>query len=183
MGAISENNERHNIGYEETVNQQRIPSGQGLIGASAYWAQAVTVLLGVVGDANANGTEILEIEIPAGYVFVCSILQYACNEGRQIGVCTVDDTTTLADASRAEKYVFGDNVVGFHAIKSDDQPIFVVDNSGSTVAIDMLIYAPKTVFNIANNPATAYFQAFIGGIMYKGSVAVRGTVQVVSKCR
>jgi len=176
MGVISENNERHVIGYEETVNQQRIPSGQGLIGASAYWEDAVTALLGVVGDANANGTEILEIEIPAGYVFACSILQYSCNEGRQIGVCTVADAQVLAHGSQIERYVFGDNVVGFHAIKSDGQPIFVVDNSGSATAIDMLVYIPKTVFNVANNPVTAYFQVYIGGIMYKGAVAVRGTV-------
>ena len=77
MGDITENNERINLAYEETVNQQRIPSGQGLIGATPYWVQATTPLLGVIGTANVNGTEVLEIEIPAGHVFSCSIIQFS----------------------------------------------------------------------------------------------------------
>ena len=175
MGIV-ENNERIVLKYEETINQQRIPSGQGLIGATPYWVQATTPLLGVVGDANVNGTEILEIEIPAGHVFVCSILQYSCNEGRQIKVCTVADAAVLGAASQAEIYSFGSDVVGLHAIKAEEQPIFIVDNSGSAVAIDMLLYAPATVFNIANNPATSYFEAFFGGLLYRGNVALKGTV-------
>ena len=176
MGNIAENNERHVINYEETINQQRIPSAQGIIGATAYFTSKVTALLGVVGDANANGTEILEINIPAGMVFACTLLQYACNEGRQIGVCTVPDAGVLGDGDQAEIYNFGDGNVGLHALKGEEQPIFIVDNSGSTVDIDMLVYAPKTIFNVANNPATAYFQAYIAGILYRGNVTTRGIV-------
>jgi len=176
MGGITESNEKIVLNYEETRHQQRIPSGQGMIGATAYFTSAVTALLGVVGDANANGTEILEINIPAGMVFVCTLLQYSCNEGRQIGVCTVPDAGSLGDGDQAEIYNFGDGNVGLHAIKGEEQPIFIVDNSGSTVDIDMLIYAPKTIFNVANNPATAYFQAYIAGLLYRGNVTTRGIV-------
>ena len=70
--AIPESNEIKTVAYEETIHQQRIPSGQGLIGATPYWVQISTDALGVQGTNNANGTEILEINIPAGHVFVCS---------------------------------------------------------------------------------------------------------------
>lgn len=173
---ITEESEIKNINYEETIHQQRIPSGQGLIAATAYWIQATTALLGIQGTNNANGTEILEIEIPAGHVFVCAILQYSCNEGRQIKVCTVADAQVLGHASQVERYNFGDDNKGLHAIKAEQQPIFIVDNSASTVAIDMLLYAPHTVFNITNDPITSYFEAFFGGLLYRGNVTTRGII-------
>ena len=176
MGNISENDERHVINYEETVHQQRIVSGQGLIGATPYWAQQGTPLLGIQGDANANGTEILEINIPAGHVFVCSNLWYSSNEGRSIAICTVDDAQVLGHASQAEVLPFGSDNKGFHAALKEQNPIFVVDNSASLVDIDLLLYAPVTVFNIANNPVTSYFQAFMSGLLYRGNVALKGTV-------
>ncbi|KKN15262.1 hypothetical protein LCGC14_0987810 [marine sediment metagenome] len=176
MGGIVESNERINLKYEETINQQRIPSAQGMIGATPYFTSKVTPLLGVVGIANINGTEILEINIPAGMVFACNLLQYACNEGRQIGVCTVPDAGVLGDGDQAEIYVFGDDNVGLHAIKGEEQPIFIINNSGSTVDIEMLVYAPATVFNITNDPATSYFQAYVAGILYRGNVTTRGIV-------
>lgn len=176
MGGITESNERHVVNYEETINQQRIPSGQGIIGATPYFTSIVTPLLGVVGIANVNGTEILEINIPAGMVFACTLLQYACNEGRQIGVCTVPDAGVLGDGDQAEVYVFGDDNVGLHVLKADNNPIFVVNNSGSIVDIDMLVYAPATVFNITNDPATSYFQAYLAGLLYRGNVTTRGIV-------
>lgn len=172
---ITEEIERHNIEYEETVNQVRIPSGQGLIGASAYWEQATTPLLGVIGINNANGTEILEIEIPAGYVFVCSLIQFSCNEARTIKVCTVADAQVLGHGSQVEIFTLGSANQGLHAIKGEAQPVFVVDNSGSAVAIDMLLFAPHTVFNIINDPVTSYFEAFFAGLMYNGAIAIRGT--------
>ena len=176
MGGITENNERINLLYEETIHQQRIPSGQGLIGATPYWVQANTALLGVIGTNNANGTEVLEIEIPAGHVFVCSILHYACNEGRTIKVCTVADAQVLGHASQTEVYTFGSDNKGLHAIKAEEQPIFIVDNSASAVAIDMLLYLPHTVFNVVNDPVTSYVEAFFGGLLYRGNVALKGTV-------
>ena len=176
MGGITENNERIVLKYEETIHQQRIPSGQGLIGATPYWVQAPPALLGVIGTNNANGTEVLEINIPAGHVFVCSILHYSCNEGRQIKVCTVADAQVLGHASQAEVYGFGDDNIGLHAIKAEQQPIFIVDNSGSAVDIDMLLYLPHTVFNIINDPVTSYIEAFFGGLLYRGNVALKGTV-------
>ena len=176
MGGITENNERINLLYEETVNQQRIPSGQGLIGATPYWIQATTPLLGVVGDAAGIGTEILEIEIPAGHVFSCSIIHFSCNEARTIKVCTVADAQILGHASQAEFFTLGSANQGLHAVKGENQPVFVIANSDSLVAIDMLLYAPVTVFNIANNPATSYFEAFFGGLLYRGNVALKGTV-------
>jgi len=176
MGEIAENNERIVLKYEETVNQQRIPSGQGLIGATPYWTQITTPLLGVTGTNNANGTEVLEINIPAGHVFSCSILHYSCNEGRSIGVCTVADTQVLGHASQAEIMAFGSDNKGLHAIKAEEQPIFVVDNSASAVDIDLLLYLPHTVFNIVNDPVTSYIQAFMAGLLYRGNVALKGTV-------
>ena len=176
MGGITEDIEKIHLNYEETIHQQRIPSGQGLIGATPYWVQATTPLLGVQGTANVNGTEVLEIEIPAGHVFACSIIQYSCNEGRQLKVCTVADAAVLGAASQAEVYSFGSDVVGLHAIKAEEQPIFVVDNSASAVAIDMLLYLPPTVFNIVNDPVTSYVEAFFGGLLYRGNVALKGTV-------
>jgi hypothetical protein len=173
---ITDNNERLNLLYEETIHQQRIPSGQGLIGATPYWVQATTPLLGVVGTADPNGTEVLEIEIPAGHVFSCSILHYSCNEGRQIKICTVDDAQVLGHGSQVEVYAFGSDVVGFHGIKAENQPIFVIDNSASAVAIDMLLFLPPTVFNIVNDPVTSWVEAFFGGILYRGNVALKGTV-------
>jgi hypothetical protein len=172
---LPESIERQVIKYEENVNQIRIPSAQGLIAASARWVQITTALLGVVGTAGGNGDEILEINIPAGYVFVCSILHYASNEGRSVAVCTVADAQVLGHASQAEVMAFGSDNKGLHALKAEEQPIFVVDNSASAVDIDLLLYAPPTVFNIANNPATSYFQAFMAGILYDGRVAIRGT--------
>ena len=176
MGNITDNNERLNLKYEETIHQQRIPSAQGLIGATPYWIQATTALLGVIGLNAAGGTEILEIEIPAGHVFSCAILHYSCNEGRQIKVCTVDDTQAVGHASQVEVYSYGSDNKGLHAIKAEELPIFVVDNSASAVAIDMLLYAPHTVFNIINDPVTSYFEAFFGGILYRGNVALKGII-------
>jgi hypothetical protein len=176
MGGITDNNERIVLKYEETIHQQRIPSGQGLIGATPYWVQATTALLGIIGTNNANGTEVLEIEIPAGHVFVCSILHFSCNEARTIKVCTVADAQVLGHASEAEIFTLGSSLVGLHAIKAEEQPIFIVDNSASAVAIDMLLYAPHTVFNIVNDPVTSYFEAFFGGLLYRGNVALKGTV-------
>ena len=176
MGGITEENERIVVNYEETVNQQRIPSGQGLIGATPYWVQQGTALLGVQGTANVNGTEILEINIPAGHVFVCSNLWYSCNEGRSIAICTVDDAQVLGHASQAEILPFGDDNKGLHAALKEQDPIFVVDNSASAVDIDLLLYYPPTVFNIVNDPATSYIQAFMAGLLYRGNVALKGTV-------
>ena len=176
MGNITENNERIVLKYEETVNQQRIPSGQGLIGATPYWVQQGTILLGVQGDADADGTIFIRIVIPAGHVFVCSNLWYSSNEGRSIAVCTVDTTLLLDDASRAEVLPFGSDNKGLHAALKEEDPIFTIDNSGGAVAIDVLVYAPATVFNIANNPVTSWFQAFMAGLLYRGNVALKGTV-------
>lgn len=173
---IPESNEIQMIKYEETIHQQRIPSGQGLIGATPYWVQIGTPLLGVQGTANPNGTEILEINIPAGHVFVCSNLWYSCNEGRSIGICTVADAQVLGHASQTEIAPFGDDNKGLHALLKEEDPIFMVDNSASAVDIDMLVYAPATVFNIVNDPVTSYFQAFISGLLYRGNVTTRGIV-------
>ncbi len=176
MGNLTENNERAIVIYEETVNQQRIPSGQGLIGATPYWTQQGTPLLGIQGDAGADGTELIEINIPAGHVFVCSNLWYSCNEGRSIAICTVADTQVLGHASQAEVLPFGSDNKGFHGALKEQDPIFVVDNSASDVDIDLLLYAPVTVFNVANNPVTSWFQAFMSGLLYRGNVALKGTV-------
>ncbi len=164
--------EIHEVKYEETVNKQRIPSGQGLIGATAYWTQKTAKE--VQGTNNSNGTQLLSVDIPAGYVFVCSILQFACNEGRTIAVCTVDDGQSLGHSSQTEYYTLGSDNKGFYCVKGEEQPIFIVDNSGSSDAIDLKVYAPHTVFNTTNDPNTSYFNAFIGGLLYKGAVATRG---------
>ena len=176
MGEIAENNERIVLKYEETIHQQRIPSGQGLIGATPYWVQATTPLLGVIGTANVDGTEVLEIEIPAGHVFVCSIIHYSCNEARTLKVCTVDDAQVLGHGSQVEVFTLGSSLVGLHAIKAEEQPIFIVDNSASAVDIDMLLYLPPTVFNIVNDPVTSYIEAFFAGLLYRGNVTLKGTV-------
>ncbi len=173
---ITENNEVKIINYEETIHQQRIPSGQGLIGATPYWVQISTPLLGVTGTANINGTEILEINIPAGHVFVCSNLWYSCNEGRHIAVCTVDDAQVLGHGSQTRVITFGSDNKGLHALLKEQNPIFVVDNSGSAVDIDMLVFAPPTVFNIVNDPVTSYFEAVISGLLYRGNVTTRGII-------
>lgn len=164
--------ERALMKYEETVNKMRIPAAQGLIGGSAYWKD--TPFKEIIGINNANGTELAELEIPAGHVFVCSLIQYASNEGRSIAVCTVADAQVLGHASQSERFIFGDENIGIHALKSEDQPIFVVDNSAGAVAIDMLVYAPHTVLNATNDPVTSYFQGHLGGILYDGAVETRG---------
>lgn len=164
--------ERHNIQYEETIHKQRIPSGQGIINTTSQYKEKT--FKEVVGTNNANGTELAEIEIPEGFIFACYYIQYACNEGRSIAVCTVDDAASLGDASQAERFVFGDDNVGLHADHGIEHPLFVVDNSAGTAAIDMLVYAPHTVFNVTNDPATSYFQGHIAGICYKGKIETRG---------
>ncbi len=173
---ITENNEVKIINYEETIHQQRIPSGQGLIGATPYWVQTSTPLLGVTGTNDADGTEILEINIPAGHVFVCSNLWYSCNEGRHIAVCTVADAQVLGHGSQARVTTFGSDNKGLHLIAKEEDPIFIIDNSGSDVDIDMLVFAPHTVFNIINDPVTSYFEAFIAGLLYRGNVTTRGII-------
>jgi len=35
---------------------------------------------------------------------------------------------------------------------------------------------PPTVFNIVNDPITSYVEAFFGGLLYRGNVALKGTV-------
>jgi len=174
---ITESNEVKVVNYEETIHQQRIPSGQGLIGATPYWVQISTDLLGIQGTNNANGTEILEINIPAGHVFVCSNIWFSCNEGRHIAVCTVDDAQVLGHASQSVNILtLGSDNKGLHALLKEEDPIFIIDNSGSDVDIDMLVFASHTVFNIVNDPVTSYFEAFISGLMYRGNVTTRGIV-------
>nr|BDI55217.1 MAG: hypothetical protein [uncultured archaeon] len=174
---IPESNEIQMIKYEETIHQQRIPSGQGLIGATPYWVQIGTPLEGVVGINNVNGTEILEINIPAGHVFVCSNFWYSCNEGRSVAVCTVDDAQVLGHGSQTQVAPFGSDNKGLHALLKEQDPIFVVDNSLSDVDIDMLVFAPHIVFGVTpNDAATSYFEAFIAGLLYRGNIVQRGTV-------
>lgn len=163
---------KHTIKYEESVNKLRIPSGQGLIGATGYWEQGQ--VQEEQGGNASDGTELISIDIPAGYVFVCSILQYSCNEGRMIACCTVNDGESLGHASQSDKYPFGDDQIGFHGIKADNQPIFIIDNSGSSSALDLKVYVPHTAFDTTNDPTTSYFNAFIGGLLYDGDVETRG---------
>ena len=172
---MPESIERQVIKYEENVNQIRIPSAQGLIAGSGRWVQIGTPLLGVQGTAGGNGDEILEINIPAGYVFVCSNLWYSSNEGRSIAICTVGDAQVLGHASQVEILPFGSDNKGLHALLKEEDPIFTYDNSASAVARDLLLYAPNNVFNIVNNPVTSWFQAFMAGILYDGRVRIRGT--------
>jgi hypothetical protein len=174
MGDFGESPERHIINYEENINQIRIPSGQGLIAATAYWIESH--FEEVAGINAANGTELLRIVIPAGFVFVCSSIQFACNEGREIAVCTLATTQVLGHASQEEVFQLGSTLAGYYSKDKETEPVFRIDNSASTVPIDMVIYVPHIAFGVTpNDAATSFFWGHIGGLEYNGKVEVRGT--------
>jgi hypothetical protein len=168
----NESIEKHIIQYEEDENKQRHVSGQGAIGSTAYSVQGQCTE--TVGTDNADGTELISIDIPAGYTFVCTHIHFSCNEGRAISVATVNDGESLGHASEDVLLTFGSPNVGFHAITKEEQGVFKV-TATSTQALDLKVFAEHTVYNETNDPATSYFSAYIFGLLFKSDVAVRGT--------
>lgn len=163
---------RQVIRYEETENKQRLPSGQGAIGSTAYSTQGQCTE--TVGTNAANGTELISIDIPAGYTFVCTHIHFSCNEGRAISVATVNDGESLGHASESVKMTFGSPNIGLHAITKEEQGIFKV-TATATQALDLKVFAEHTVYNATNDPATSYFSAYIFGLLFKSDNRVGGT--------
>lgn len=168
---MSENIQRNIVKYEETENKQLIPSGQGIVGCTSYSTQGQCTE--TAGTNDANGTELISIDIPAGYTFVCTHIHFACNEGRAISVASVNDGEALGHASESVIMTMGSPNIGLHAITKEEQGIFKV-TATSTQALDLKVFAEHTVFNTTNDPATSYFSAFITGLLFETDNLIRG---------
>lgn len=133
---------------------------EGLISAHRYYVES-TPGTEVVGDADADGTSICTLSITAEKRFICTHLQASTNVGALLRIGT-GDLGSVTDIYQIDLQ----NVGSFVAI-SPDMPIFEYDNSASSTAVTLRIYAPKTAYGATtNNDASHYFYGFIGGIEY-----------------
>lgn len=141
----------------ENLNKELIPAiGDIITGASVFKQESAEE---VVGDGVANGTAIVTLEIGAGKVFICTLALVSSNLAAvvKLGTGTLAAMTDVFWIDATNRGINGFMTEG-------NTPIFVVDNSGSAVALDLIMFAPKTVWNVAtNNDSNHYFNGYIGG--------------------
>lgn len=113
----------------------------------------------VVGDGNANGTEVCNLTIAAGKVFMCMSIMGSTN----ISAILILGTGTLG--STTDYYCIDLQNVGGVVIVTEETPIFIVDNSAGTSALTLRMYAPQTAMGVTtNNDANHYFNGSMGGV-------------------
>ena len=134
-------------------------AAKDIIGMTKYWTQS-TPGVEVAGDGAANGTSICTLSITAEKYFICTHLMASTN----IGAIILLGTGSLASMTKV--YIIDlMNSGGFVAI-SEKVPIFTYDNTSSSSAVTLIMYAPKTAKNVAtNNDTNHYFDGFIGGLL------------------
>lgn len=129
-----------------------------LISAAYYWTDATAEE--VVGTNNANGTTVLSLSVPATTTFICTIVTASCNLAAflKIGYGTIAGPPT-------DVCNFDVTPRGTCGYMTEKLPVFVYDNT-TDAAVTLLIFAPHTAWNVADNDAiTKYFNAFIGGLL------------------
>lgn len=132
-------------------------ANKGALGKAAHWTEAEG--LEVVGDANANGTTIVSLSVPATTRFVCMSLSATTN------ISAILSIAYGTIASHTDIYNIDLQAAGSLVVVSEDTPIFVYNNTTSA-AVTLLMHAPQTAMgSAANNDANHYFNGYMGGIL------------------
>ena len=146
--------------YEVGPNKKLIEAVSGVVGASAYHIDAEGY--NVRGDANANGTVIATLTIPAYNYFLCTEFLGTCNLA---GVLWAG-VGALATPPTDYDWIDLPNR-GLHGKQAEvSSPLFVVDNSAGATALTLNVYAPQIAVEAlaTNNDLNHYYYAKIGGL-------------------
>lgn len=135
--------------------------GSTLIDNHKGWTQC-TVGTETAGDAAANGTSITTLSIAGSSYFVCTHLAASTDVAAVLKVGT-GTLASMTDVYFVDLY----NSLSFVAV-AEAMPLFHYDNTSSSSAVNLIMYAPQTAMGVAtNNDANHHFYGFMGGITYK----------------
>jgi len=131
-----------------------------LIAATLYYrSQKATE---VQGTNNANGTNVLNFTLSAGYSVIIVEFIGACNNTAVLRLGTGD----LGSMTDYDWIVVSQSVSG--KISDGVTPLAVITASSSDLTVR--VYAPHTAFGATNDPNTNYFYAKLGYLLVKNSL-------------
>ena len=145
------------IQMAEDVNGKIKFAPTGILGKLSKWTDAEGDE--VAGDANANGTIIVSLSIPASSRFICTSLVASVN------ITSVVNIAYGLIAAHTDIYHVDIKNAGATILITEETPIFVYNNS-TTAAVTLLMIAPLTAKGLAtNNAVTKFFHGFMGGLV------------------
>lgn len=152
-----EKNLYQTIEMAEDADGKIVFAPNGVMGKVNKWSDAEGDE--VAGDANANGTIIVSLSIPANTKFACMSLMASVN------IAAVLNVAYGLIAAHTDIYHIDLQNAGSLVAVTENTPIFVYDNT-TAAAVTLLLLAPETAKGIAtNNDATHYFHGYMGGIL------------------
>ena len=121
---------------------------------------------GIVGDANANGTNVIgPIAVPAGERFKLVSARYACTAGAPAGLYWGTKVGAFGALTQQGMACFLP-AVGFFAEDADDLIHFVYQNA-TAGSVNIFLYMPHSFGNLANvnNAATVYWDCSLEAVI------------------